>query len=377
VSAKSVLIHGRPGPSPAHAELARAIGADFQPIDFILRWHDTAANPLRRYLSWLLCSMFFPNRKSYQLFLSEGLHFLPLIMRFLGRMDGSQRTVALLAEPSLFFLHTRRYPISTDRALRWALGKYDALACVGQMQTRLARSLVSTNHPPLIVTVSIGISKQRLSSLQQARPSLAGDTLVFIGHGPDGWRGWCKGFDLLLHAVGLAARRAPGLRLRVIGDWDQRYVRQQMSRLPCRPPEVEFMGRVDDLVPCLADAALCIHLGRGDAFPVSVLEAMSAGIPALVSEWTGTCEAVELADRRLVVPLDADEAASRILWYLDLPIRDRRSLSESSREIAAQYTVERAREIFVAAYREVLLHFGLEDDAPLKSEIPNAVRVQL
>jgi len=363
VSAKSVLIHGRPGPSPAHAELARAIGADFQPTDFILRWHDTASTPLRRYLSWLLCSLSFPNRKSYQLFLSEGLHFLPLIMRFLGRMDRSQKTVALLAEPSLFFLHVGRYPVSTDRALRWALAKYDVLACVGQMQTRLARSLVPTDNPPLIVTASIGISKQRLSALQQARPALGGDTLVFIGHGPDGWRGWCKGFDLLLQAVGLAARRAPGLRLRGIGDWDQRYGREQIERLRCGPPELEFMGRVDDLIPCLADAALCVHLGRGDAFPVSVLEAMCAGIPTLVSEWTGTSEAVELVDRRLVVPLDAEEAASRILWYLELPVRQRRSLSECGREVAAQYTVERAREIFVAAYQEVLRHFGLEDGA--------------
>jgi len=356
-----VFIHGRPGPNTLHAGMAQAIGADFVPIDFILRWHDTNSTPLRRYLSWLLCSLFFPNRRGYQIFLSEGLHFLPLVMRCLGLIDSSQKTVALLASETLYFLRVGRYPRSTERALRWALAKYDGLVCVGRMQAELAKSLVPASRAPLILTVSGGVSFQRRLDLGQARLALEGHTIVFIANGPGGWRGWCKGFDLLLHSVGLAAKRVRGLRLRIIGEWDREYVRDQVARSSCPPPELEVVGRVDDLVPYLTDAALYVHLARGDNFPISVLEAMCAGLPAIVSEWTGTREAVEQVDPRLVVPLDPEATAARILWYFELPAEHKLSLSEGCREVAARYTEERARDDFISVYQQMLQNFALQD----------------
>jgi glycosyltransferase involved in cell wall biosynthesis len=92
-----------------------------------------------------------------------------------------------------------------------------------------------------------------------------------------------------------------------------------------------------------------------------VLEAMCAGVPSIVSEWTGTREAVEHVDPGLVVPCDAESAAEKVHWYFSLSPEARRALSARCREVAAQYSEERAVESFVSSYRQVLGYFGLPD----------------
>lgn len=349
MSPKTVFIHGRPGPHPFHAALARAVGADFVPVDFLLRWHDRRSSRLRRYMSWILCAISFPNAGRYDVFLSEGPHFVPVIMRGLGRVRGRQKLVALMDNETLFFLKAGRYSATASYAQLWALRRYDVLMCVGRMEARLAESLVQRDQKPAVVRVRSGVAENRLPGLLEVRPELDARSLVFVGNGPDGWRGWYKGIDLLLEACGRVGEKVP-VRLSIVGDWRPEYIREVSGELPPDRLDVRLIGHTDDPRPHLADAALYVHLGRGDAFGISVLEAMCAGLPALVSEWTGAAEAVERVDPSLVVPLDPEAAASRILWYLDLTEGVRSELSRRSREVASEYTEARAVREFVDAY---------------------------
>jgi len=95
-------------------------------------------------------------------------------------------------------------------------------------------------------------------------------------------------------------------------------------------------------------------LARGEAFGISILEAMLAGVPSIVSEWTGAREVVEQVDRQLVVPTDPAAAADRIRWYLGLPTPEKQRLSERSREVAATYTEERATQVFRDAISQIM-----------------------
>ena len=362
MSARVVFIHGRPGPHPFHASLARSLGAESLPVDFLLRWHDRPSSRLRRYMSWIICSLFFPRRSQYNVFLTEGPHFLPLIMRRLGLLDRRQRVVALMANETLYFLKTARYSRPTRLALLEALRACDALICIGRMQATLAgETLLSSRRAPLVLTVRSGVARDRQEALVRVEPSLDGRALLFVGNGPSGWRGWYKGLDLLLHATALAASRVTGVSLSVVGEWDRAYVDELLSALPVRPARVDLLGRRADLRPVLAESSLYVHLGRGEAFGISVLEAMCAGVPALVSEWTGAREVVEQVDSRLVVPLDAAIAAERICWYLNLPTAEKAALSARAREVATGYPEDRAIREFVSGFRDLLTQFALPD----------------
>jgi glycosyltransferase involved in cell wall biosynthesis len=91
-----------------------------------------------------------------------------------------------------------------------------------------------------------------------------------------------------------------------------------------------------------SEAALHLHLGRGDAFPIAVLEAMLAGVPAIVSKWTGTKEAVARVHANLIVELDPRRAAESILWYFNLSLENKKQLSAAARATAMEYTESRA-----------------------------------
>lgn len=371
---RTAFLHGRPEPHPFHAALLRAVGADFAPIDPVLRWHGIAASRPRRYLSWLLSALWARQRGRYELIVSEGLHFPPVLMRRLGRLRPGQRVATLLANETLYFLRDGRYGTGTAAALRWALRGYDALLCIGSMQAQLAREALasppssspppssaspSSSPPPpppsspLLLTLPSAVEPARAAALSQGAPDLDGRRLVFIGSGTVPWRAYYKGMDLLLAAFA-QARQAPGagdLTLDIVGQWTP----ASLIGLALPLPGVRLVGPQPDIGPALRAAALYVHLGRGEAFGISVLEAMLAGVPALVSEWTGAREAVERVDPRLVVPLDAAAAAARIGWYLQLPRSERASLSLRSRAVAAGYTYEQARLSMRDAARQVML----------------------
>jgi len=350
-----VFIHGRPGPHPFHGALAESVNADFLPVDFILRWHDRNSARTRRYLSWLLCSLFFPRRSKYSIFLTEGPHFLPVIMKRLRLLTKHQKAAALLDNETLYFLKAQRYRRSTQQALLGALAGYDALFCVGRMQTDLAKELLSGHsREPLFIKVHSSLPPRSQEKLKLVRPNLDGKQILFIGNGPSGWRAWYKGIDLLLDSVRLASSELEELQLKIGGTWESDYTNDLLAGIPALSRRVEFLGHLSDLGPALSDSALYVHLGRGEAFGISIIEAMYAGVPALVSEWTGAREAVEQVDPRLVVPLDAQAAAERICWYMKLPSEQKLKLSARSREVAATYTEERAFGEFRQAVNQLL-----------------------
>ena len=372
VNVKSVFIYGRPGPHPFNRAMIEAISPDLIPIDFLLRWYDIPSSHVRRYLSWLLCALFFSARQKYHVFITDGIQFFPLIMRRLGLLKPWQKVVALVGDETLFCLRAGRYQKLSARALTWAINEYDALFCLGQMETKLAEPFVKRDGPLLLTTQGC-ISRHRISTLLQNQATLDANTMLFIGNGPSEWRGWYKGLDLLLPATELAASDLAGLRLSVVGQWDQNYIQTLMARFPGSSRITEFVELnvylTDVLSHHLSNSAFYVHLGRGEAWGLSVLEAMCAGVPTLVSEWTGAREAVAQVDSNLIVPLDAELASERIRWYFGLSLRERRLLSTRSREIASQYTEEKAQSIFISEFRRMLRHFNLPDLNPTLSAI--------
>ena len=347
------FVHGRPAPHPFHGALARAVEAEFHVVDPLLRWHDRPRTRGYRYLSWLVNALSFPRPHVYDVILSEGLHVPPVLMRSLGRLRPQQTLVALLDNELLYFLASERYGRMTGRVLLAALRRYDAVICVGSMQTELARQLLGgQGKGPLILTVPSALSLERWSAYSRLRPHLTSHRVLFIANGPSGWRGWYKGIDVLFRVMECLVGRCADVRLALVGEWDVPYLKGVLGSRRDLPQWLDFVGPQADLTAALTDAALYVHLGRGEAFGISVLEAMAAGLPAVVSSLTGAREAVAAVDSRLVVPLEVDRVADTISWYLNDPLSLRQQLSERARAAAAPYQEARATALFRAAVQQ-------------------------
>lgn len=345
-----VFLHGRPGPHPFHRILADSVGADLRFVDPILPWHDRNCSSARRYSSSLLCAAWFPGRKDYGLFLTEGAHAPPVLMRKMGLLRKTQRTAALMSNETLYLVRSGYYPASTRKKILWLMRSFDALLCIGAMQVRIARELMGEGAgAPRIEELYCAIPAARREIAESVRPSLTAGRLLFIGNGPSGFRTWYKGVDLLLAAFEQALSDNPGLRLDIVGHWDAGEMKRLLLQFPAAARNIVFIGEVHDLGEVLSRASLYVHLGRGEAFGISVLEAMAAGVPALVSEWTGGAEAVACVGPGWIVPLDARLAADRISAYFRLTLPERLLLSQASRAAAAKYTEPRAIRCFQQA----------------------------
>lgn len=354
--ARIAFVHGRPGPHPTHVALAKSVNADFVFVDRILRYHDLEdAGRVRRYASWLLNSLFFEKAKEYDLILAEGMHVTPVMMKKLRVLRPDQRIAPILGDEFLFFLQTDWYSPRTRRLLLYFLRQYDALLCMSDFQTELANKILEgIKDAPRVITAHEIISSDRPMPAESIEVTRDQHRLLFVAHGPSGWRGYYKGIETLLEAFRIVKDNFADVQLTVIGDWDKDYVGDLLEKTRNQGSNIQFIGRQKDLPTFFDNSDLCVHITNGDAFPIATLEAMRAGLPTMVSELTGTKEVVQKIEERLVVPMDAHSASERIEWYFNLSSDERKAISAKGRQVMLGYTEEQGLEEFRDAIDSVL-----------------------
>lgn len=352
--ARILFLHGRPSGHPMHQAFGESVGAIRGVVDPVLRWQDKSRMAVIRYASWFVSALYYAKPPGYDMVISESLHFPPVIMRHL-RLPSGRRTVALMSDETLYFLKIGRYRPRTDRMLRWALASYHDVICVGDFQTELAREVLADfTSPPRVWTVPGGISQDRMRSLSGVEPDLEGGNLLFIGNGPGGWRTWYKGLDLLLDVFTRLLQGGFDRDLEIVGEWDDVEVRRLMTEREGLEGRVRFLGALDDLAPALSRSSLYVHPARGEAFGLTIIEAMRAGVPAVVSEWTGAKEAVRRLTEDFVVSLDPDDLVRSIRQYFSMSPERRATLSAEARTIASDYSWERGQRTFHDIVEQIL-----------------------
>jgi glycosyltransferase involved in cell wall biosynthesis len=351
-------LHGRPGPHPLHGRLARAVGGEFEFIDFRMRWQDRSRSRLYTLTSWLLCAATLPRRREHDVFLVDGLHVWPVLMkRLFLRKD--QKIVAHLGSHTMYFLASHQFSPPVERLHLWALRHYDALICEGGMTVELVHQVLGDQHPAVYETF-IGTPAECIEDLSEVRPNLNGRRIVFVGSGPGEFRAHYKGLDLMIEAVSIAAESDPGIEFDIVGEWDPEIVDDLTAMIPSEVGvRIHFVGPVDEITDWLRRASLYLHCSRGDAFPTATLEAMSAGLVPLVSKSTGTRQVVSNISDYLIAPLDSAEIAERISWYFGLDAEVREQLSQASRLEAKPYTEDAATAHYQATFASVCEDLGL------------------
>lgn len=356
---KVSYIHGRNGPHPMQGKLARSVGGEYVLVDFKIRWHDLTSPRLRRYLSWLVCSLTFPNKGKYDIFLAAGPHFTMPLMRAFFQISPKQKIIVHLGDETLYSLLVNRYSGISRSMLIRALRKYDAVICEGKMGADIARSLLGPEKP--IYTVFPGIPKEHYLANKAVKPNLKGNTIIFMANGPAGFRTWYKGLDLLLDSFAIAYATNSKLTLTVIGDWDKNVIESLTATFePSIRSAIRFVSSTNNLQDYLKNGSLYVHCARGEAFGITILIALLAGIPSIVSEWTGAKEAVKLVSNDLITPLDKNAVAERILWYFNLPDAEKQKLSERGRSVAENYTEEKAIECYRNTFKQIIQDFQLD-----------------
>ncbi len=160
-----------------------------------------------------------------------------------------------------------------------------------------------------------------------------------------------KGVDTFLRAAGRVAAQFPDVLFVIAGEGSEYSRLLHLTAALGIGDQVMFLGKVSDEERelLLAGASVFVLPSVVEPFGIAALEAMAAGVPAIISKTSGVAEITSGVFR--VDFWDVDEFASRIAELLEYPTL-RRAMGEQGRwEALREGWPERARET-VSVYVE-------------------------
>jgi GalNAc-alpha-(1->4)-GalNAc-alpha-(1->3)-diNAcBac-PP-undecaprenol alpha-1,4-N-acetyl-D-galactosaminyltransferase len=126
-----------------------------------------------------------------------------------------------------------------------------------------------------------------------------------------------KGHDILIEAFANIAPRHPDWNLDIVGEGDMQAALQTQISTHRLEERITLTGRVRDVQNRLSAAKIFALPSRFEGTPNALLEALSQGLPAIVSDASaGALEFVHHQQNGLIVPVDDVDALSRALTHM-------------------------------------------------------------
>jgi glycosyltransferase involved in cell wall biosynthesis len=142
-------------------------------------------------------------------------------------------------------------------------------------------------------------------------PEKDGFTLVYVGRLEP-----VKNHSLLLNAFRAAHSAMPGLRLWMVGDGSERKTLESLAAELGIAGQVIFWEQQLNVAPFLSAADAFIMSSRSEGLPISLLQAFSLGLPAIVTDVGGMTEVVRLAQAGFSVSATDPEAMANAILHL-------------------------------------------------------------
>jgi sugar transferase (PEP-CTERM/EpsH1 system associated) len=205
----------------------------------------------------------------------------------------------------------------------------------------------------VLVHNGIDLTSKPLENLEEKRQRLgwgAGDVLLITV----GRLAPIKNYSVLLQALAMAAVGTPKLRLVMVGDGSERSKLEAEAGQLGLASRVIFLGERSDVKDWLAIAHIFVLPSIYEGISIALLEAMAAGLPAVVSRVGGNPEVVVEGQTGLLV--ESGDAAGLAFAMVELAgdemRRRRMGVAARSRvedEFDLAKTVQRYEEIYLQA----------------------------
>jgi glycosyltransferase involved in cell wall biosynthesis len=324
-------------PHYAHAEMAKALHADFYPAP---KLRSDSSNIIIGGLQIVKSVLTLP--KNYDVYFCEGTYIIPALARKLGILNRKAKIVNILASPFLYYTKIGRIKGIRKKFALWLLKEVDLFVSVGKMEDKILKEILP-NAKSIVVYPKP--KKEVVTALTKDTriPNLSSYKLLIIGTNS----AYCKGVDIVYEAFKIVKKEFPKAELFIVGKMLDlsKYVDRNVEGVHC-------LGYVENPKDVIKNSALYVHMGRGDAFSLSTIEAMLGGLPTIVSEWTGAKEVVKKVDKNLIVELDPNKLAKKIKWYFSLNYKEKLKLSKKSKIIAIKFLKSFNTKHFIKKFKQ-------------------------
>jgi glycosyltransferase involved in cell wall biosynthesis len=273
----------------------------------------------------------------------------------------------LYARYYLPFLPPRTAAVLMGAALRRAARGFDLIIAVSAAAENMLRGL---RVAAPIEVIPNGIALEPFVSAAQgelgpaARQALGlppeGFVALYVGR-----LGLEKNLPGLLEAFAHARRQAPEMTLALVGSGPLEAELRQQAKRQRLAEAVRFLGqRPNEAIPGLAaNADAFVTASTSEGHPITVIEALAAGLPVAALDVPGIRETVRSGENGLLAEAGQDEAANAAalgaaLARLAREPALRQKLRAGAQTSAQQYSIQVTTERILRRYQDLLRDKG-------------------
>lgn len=262
----------------------------------------------------------------------------------------------LPAVPLVFTDHGRYPPEPRLRAVieRWCLGQTRRVVAVSGALAEYLRQYLGTRVHPEVIPNGIDLANFQQDNVLR-RDALRQEWEL----GPDQVLGIAVGRLApvknhlgMIRALAGAAEGAADVRLAFLGDGPLEAELKAAAAALGVASRIRFLGFRADVADCLSASDFWLSASSTEGLPLSLLEAMAAGLPIVATSVGGIPET--LGSAGMLVPAGDDAALAGAIGAVARDGRRREAMGRAAKERSEQYSVDEMTARYSALYHEVL-----------------------
>lgn len=228
----------------------------------------------------------------------------------------------------------------------------------------IKQELLDHHFPPeKLVSISNGVEVERFAPCP-GTPQRGAKSICYVGRiEPQ------KGLESLIRAMAIIRSRDRDVTLTLVGEGRQRAALAELARDLTVAPQVVFTGLVDNVLPYYHRARVFVLPSLSEGMSSSLLEAMSCGLPVVVTLVGGSRELVaapesggteapgsyQIGERGIgVYPGDAEGMAEALLKLLHDDTLSRQLGKEARQYIHGRYAQEQVVAEYLRLYQQLI-----------------------
>lgn len=165
-----------------------------------------------------------------------------------------------------------------------------------------------------------------------------------------------KRHDVMIDAFSIVVKQHPAYKLVFYGDGpDQNKMEEQIKRLGIEGL-VEFAGITNKPLDVMLTNKMFVLTSDFEGIPNSLIEAMSIGLPCISTDCRpgGAKFLIDNGKNGFLVPSgDAQEIASKMIWYMENP-QEADKMGNEARKIADSYSENNITDLWVKYLRKLV-----------------------
>ncbi len=214
------------------------------------------------------------------------------------------------------------------------------------MRSKIA-ALYGVNSDKIVV-IPNGINLAEFSECVNKIPLEGNPVILTVGYFSR-----LKGFDILAEAIAQLRLKLPNLKLHVVGAGYSSYLPMlnKMGIADC----VVFHGMVEHSQVCryFKSADICVIPSRHEGFPITLLEAMSSGIPIIASNIGSLKEIISDGEDGLLFQTENPRSLADSILNLAADSSLRKKISYNALKTARKYGWQNVANSYLELYQSV------------------------